>query len=548
MSQLANLFTVPPQRARSIPARIATFLLAGAVLAGCADLPSLAGRAASTYVTQTADTRLGKGVAPLLQEHVGLSGVYPLSDGRDAFAARAVLAAAADRTLDVQYYIWRGDTTGTLLFDALRSAAGRGVRVRLLLDDNNTAGMDATLAALDADPLIEVRLFNPFSLRGSRMLGYLGDFSRLNRRMHNKSFTADNQATIIGGRNVGDEYFDAAGDMLFADLDVLAVGPVVDAVSRDFDRYWNSRSAYPVHLLSPAAGPQALAALSRESARNAQAGDAQAYLAAVRDSPFFNKLVERSLPLIWAPAALLSDDPDKVLGAVAEQSKVAWKLTEAMGTPSRQIDLVSPYFVPGKEWSGNFADMARQGVGVFVLTNSLEATDVAAVHAGYAKWRRPMLEAGVQIYELRKQGAAVRPRFGTGSGSGSGGATTTGVRGAGGSSGVGSSSSSLHAKTFAVDGRRVFIGSFNFDPRSADLNTEMGFVIDSTVLAQQMTSALRQRVPERAYKVELGEDGKLHWIEQGPNGPIRHDTEPGTSFWTRAAVGVLSVLPIDWML
>lgn len=521
----------------------ATVLVVG-LLAGCASLPALDGRVASNYIAATPETRLGTAIMPMLAEHADLSGVAALADGRDAFAARATLAAAADRSLDVQYYIWHGDTTGKLLFDSLRAAAARGVRVRLLLDDNNTGGLDGTLAALDADPNIEVRLFNPFPQRGWRMLGYAGDFSRLNRRMHNKSFTADNQATIIGGRNVGDEYFDAAGDVLFADLDVLAVGPVVDAVSRDFDRYWNSRSAYPVQLLLPLASANTLASAREEASRNARSEAAQAYVAAIRDSPFMAQLAERRLPMEWTRATLLSDDPAKVLGDVSEKSKVAFQLTAAMGTPARRIDLVSPYFVPGKEWSGRFAAMARGGVEVFILTNSLEATDVAAVHAGYAKWRKPLLEGGVTLYELKREGtvqqvATARNKvFGAGAG----------VGGSVGGHAVGSSSSSLHAKTFAVDGERLFIGSFNFDPRSADLNTEMGFMIDSPAMAQRMAAALRKRVPARAYKVELDKEGTLHWIEQTPAGPERHDTEPGTGFWRRAAVGFLSLLPIDWLL
>ncbi|MEG2032634.1 MAG: phospholipase D-like domain-containing protein, partial [Janthinobacterium sp.] len=219
---------------QALPFRSATRLLLplllSAVLAGCASLPSLEGRTPSLAITDTAGTQLGVAVVPMAAQHPGVSGIYPLADGRDAFAARALLAAAAQRSLDVQYYIWHKDITGTLLFDALRQAAERGVRVRLLLDDNNTSGLDQTLALLGKQANLEIRLFNPFMPRSPRALAFLADFSRLNRRMHNKSFTADNQATIVGGRNVGDEYFGAAGDVLFADLDVLAIGPVVDEV------------------------------------------------------------------------------------------------------------------------------------------------------------------------------------------------------------------------------------------------------------------------------------------------------------------------------
>src|SRR5690606_12891537 len=226
------------------PGILATFLLLAIVLAMTSRLPQQGDRPSSSRLTDTADTRLGRGIAPMALAHPGLSGVLPLTVGSEAFAARVALADAAERSLDVQYYIWHGDMSGTLLFEALHRAADRGVRVRLLLDDNNTGGLDPVLATLDTHPMIEVRLFNPFPHRQWRWLGYICDFPRLNRRMHNKSFTADNQATILGGRNVGDEYFDAGDGMLFVDLDVLATGPVVDEVSRDFDRYWSSDSAY----------------------------------------------------------------------------------------------------------------------------------------------------------------------------------------------------------------------------------------------------------------------------------------------------------------
>ncbi|WLI89642.1 phospholipase D family protein [Massilia sp. R2A-15] len=501
---------------------LAAGLLAAILSAGCAGLPSLEGRGASRAFTDTAGAPLGMAVAPLVAAHPGQSGVYALADGRDAFAARAVLANAATRSLDIQYYIWRNDITGALLFDVLRTAAARGVRVRLLLDDNNTSGLDATLAQLDAHPNIEVRLFNPFAMRRARLLGYLTDFARLNRRMHNKSFTIDGQATIIGGRNIGDEYFGAAGDVLFSDLDVLAVGPVVRSVSDDFDRYWNSASAYPLKLI--VAAPDAAVA----SASIEPAPAAQAYLVAMRESNFVAELVARHLPLEWAATRLVSDDPAKALEREARESRVGPQLRESIGEPARSVDLVSSYFVPGKTGTEALSALAVRGVAVRVLTNSLEATDVAAVHAGYAKWRKPLLAAGVKLYELRRSWPQdVGPRL---------------------AGSLGSSGSSLHAKTFAVDGERVFVGSFNFDPRSARLNTEMGLVIDSPAMARQLAATLDRSVAERAYEVRLAPDGRLYWIERKQGVAIRHDTEPGASFWRRVAVQVLSWLPIDWLL
>ena len=502
--------------------------LGAGLIVGYSNLPSLEHRTASSALSDTGATRLGRAVSPLVSAHPGKSGIYTLRDARDAFAARALLAEAADSTLDVQYYIWRKDQTGTLLFEALHTAADRGVRVRLLLDDNNTSGLDTTLAALDSHPRIEVRLFNPFVIRKPRVLGYLTDFPRLNRRMHNKSFTADNQATIIGGRNVGDEYFGATDGVLFADLDVLAVGPVVNEVSDSFDRYWASGSSFPVDRVLPPVTSAALAELTSAAQQVEGSPAAAAYASKLRESTFVRDLVRGSLEVEWAVTRMVSDDPAKGLGQAAPETHLPEKLREALGQPVTQLRLVSPYFVPtatGVDW---LVGLTKRGVEIQVLTNSLEATDVAFVHAGYAKRRKPLLKAGITLYELRRA------------------TTFPGPQEKGGS--MGSSGSSLHAKTFSVDDARVFIGSFNFDPRSAKLNTEMGFVIESPPLAREIDAAFRDRVPTDAYEVRLSDGGQLYWVERRGEKPLRHEQEPGTNRWKRAWIRFLSVLPIEWLL
>lgn len=490
-------------------------------------LPSLENRTTSIAVTDTGATRLGKAVAPLLASHPGLSGIRTLRDARDAFAARYMLASAADRTLDVQYYIWRRDLSGVLLMKALVDAADRGVRVRLLLDDTGTTGLDDVLAAVDAHPRIEVRLFNPFVVRKPRAAGYLTDFPRLNRRMHNKSFTADSQATIIGGRNVGDEYFATTHGVLFADLDAIAIGPVVGEVSRDFDRYWASDSAYPVdRLLRPVEAGE-IAELSAAAQGVASDPAAVAYMSALRNSPFVRELIAGTLPLDWAVTRMISDDPAKVLGRGNREELLLEKMRRIFGEPAKEVDLVSPYFVPRELGVRLFSEWARRGVKVRVLTNSLEATDVAAVHAGYAKRRQALLQSGVAIYELRAAPGVAAPQA---------------------PGPFGSSGSSLHAKTFAVDRSRVFIGSFNFDPRSVDLNTEMGFVIDSPAIARRVATVFDTEVPPNAYEVRLNPSGDEYWIERGRGVLRRHHAEPGTSFWRRAGVSLLSAVPIEWLL
>jgi putative cardiolipin synthase len=475
----------------------------------------------------TTDTRLGKSVLPLAQAHPGESGVVALPDGRDAFATRVLLADAAERTLDVQYYIWHDDMSGNLLLEALRRAADRGVRVRLLLDDNNTAGFDRVLAATNAHPNIEVRLFNPFKFRWWRILGYLTDFARLNRRMHNKSFTADNQAAIIGGRNVGDEYFGAGQDVLFIDLDVLAIGAVVNDVSQDFDRYWSCDSSCPAERVLPGVSPSSISALAAAASRIEREPAALAYTQALARQPFVRDLLAGRLQFDWAATTLVSDDPAKGLGRAAPDDLLWQRLKRILKAPTKELQLVSAYFVPTAAGVDYFVALATQGVKIMVLTNSLEATDVSVVHAGYAKRRKPLLKAGIDLFEIKR--ASSGPS-----------AKGHGLRG--------SSDSSLHAKTFSVDRSHVFIGSFNFDPRSARLNTEMGVVIDSPARAQAIAEKFADSIPARAYKVRLSEAGKLQWVEQVDGKELVYDQEPGVGFWRRVGVSVLSALPIEWLL
>jgi putative cardiolipin synthase len=496
-------------------------------LQGCAELPSLDDRTISVTLPRTADTPLGRALAPVLQGRGEHSGLVRLVDGRDAFAARMRLADVAERSLDVQYYIWHDDLTGTLLFDALRRAADRGVRVRVLLDDNNTAGLADLLAAMAAHPNIEMRLFNPFVVRRWRPLAYITDFPRLNRRMHNKSFTADNQVTIVGGRNIGDEYFGAGRDVLFFDLDVMAIGPVVNDVSQDFDRYWASDSAYPAERLLPHPGASAMLALAAAAERVKHSPEASAYMAAVAEQPFVREMLERRLTFDWAPTRLVSDDPAKGQGRVPQDELLWTRLTRIMKAPEHELHIISPYFVPEEAGTTHFANLAKQGVKVTILTNSLESTDVPAVHSGYARWRRSLLAAGISLLEIKRSDKADSAR----------------------STRLGSSSdSALHGKAYSVDRQQAFIGSFNFDPRSAWLNTELGFVIDSPAMAGAIADAVEGRLAARAYHVRLTDTGTLQWVDQVGGKQVVHDVEPGTTLWQRFGVSLMSLLPLEWLL
>lgn len=490
-------------------------------------LPSLKGRQASTFLPASADTLLGQMILPLAQAHPGQSGVLTMRRGADAFAARMLLANAARTSIDAQYYIWANDPSGVILLDALRRAALRGVRVRLLLDDNGTWGMDEMLAGLDALPNFEVRLFNPFTLRTPKTASYLFDFPRLNRRMHNKSFTVDAVATIVGGRNIGDIYFAYGADNLYYDMDVLGIGQAAEDVSANFDRFWNSGSAYPANLIlkDSGTGLQALAdAVARAKADPAR----QEYRETVETGQMFRDLSKGNLNLEWVDVRVLSDDPAKGLETVPDDRLLVSRMIKALGKVESEIALVSAYFVPGDILTDYFSRQARAGVRVRILTNAQEATDVLPVHAGYVGYRPQLLEAGVEMYELK----AIQDRKLT---------QQLGLRRP--------SRTSLHAKVFSVDRSRIFIGSFNFDPRSARLNCEMGFLIESAKLAQTMSQSFDTRMKLAAYQVVRTEDGSLVWIERFEDGRQQtHLTEPNTTALSRALVQAIRWLPIEWLL
>jgi putative cardiolipin synthase len=513
-----------------------------AILAGCATLPQPGEfeRVPSAAFTDTQDTSFGRDAVIYATRHPGQSGFYPLTEGLDALVARIALANEAERSLDVQYYIWHADFTGRFLLERLLAAADRGVRVRLLLDDIHTAGKDEKLAALDWHSNIEIRLFNPFAMRKTRSLEFVTDLGRVNRRMHNKSFTADNQITIIGGRNIGDEYFEARPDLNFGDLDVVAVGRVVSEVSRSFDEYWNSEWAFPIAAFGfeGKVDEDDLSAV-RETLH--QAGEElrnSPYAKALEQTQLVRDIDAGELPFDWGQAWLIYDRPEKmVVESTDETTSVGRRLERVVAQTDHELLVVSPYMVPGKEGVEFFRELVERGVRVRVLTNSLAATDVAAVHSGYGRYRIPMLRAGVELYELKPDADWL--------------------------SGAGKSSrqrASLHAKSFAFDRRYLFVGSFNLDPRSDALNTEMGVLFESKDMVRELGAWFEQEIERDAYRVELvtvpaseGEfavtEYELEWVTVDAQGTeLRYDIEPETSFWRRLGVSLLSILPIESQL
>ena len=527
---------IAPHRAAAFvrPAVVAALIL-GLSLAGCAfRLPPLPERQASSFLAGDADSPL-VAAAVVPGGDPADSGLTLLRDPTQALASRVLLARSAQRSLDVQVYIFHPDVSGRLLMQELWRAAERGVRVRLLIDDNGSEGMDPWMQALAAHPKIEVRLFNPFAQRGFKAAGYLTEFSRLNRRMHNKSFTADAIATIVGGRNIGDVYYGVDDTLLFADLDLLASGPVARDTAANFDAFWNSASSWPVSALLPPADEAALRPLARSLADPRDDAPVAQLLAELQRLPALAAPQTALAPAHRARAQLLSDTPAKLdadPSAAVPGSRMLEPLTAWLGTAERRLDLVSPYFVPGEAGVKSLIDLARRGVKVRIVTNSLAATDVMAVHAGYARHRRALLLAGIELYEL-KPDAADRSRAAR---------LPWRMRLAG------FSAASLHGKTFLVDGRRLFVGSFNLDQRSALLNTEMGLIVDSATITGELAQAIDRDLAAGTWQVVLGSDGRPEWVETGPEGRRMLTGEPGASFARRVGAKLLSWLPIEGLL
>jgi putative cardiolipin synthase len=521
--------TVRPYRSTIIISPMLIILL----LCGCASLPTDYPRTKTTAYTDVGDTQLAQALAPALDAHPGQSGFYVLNSGLEALAARILLIDEAQRSIDVQYYFILNDITGNLFIERLVAAADRGVRVRVLIDDLAIEGADPVIAALDSHPNMGVRIFNPFAQRTLRVVDFLGDFARVNRRMHNKSFIVDNQATIVGGRNIGDEYFQARPDLDFGDLDLLGVGPVVADVSAAFDAYWNSELAVPIAaLVHPRKDTLELATVRRVLEREAKQVNQSSYAEAVKMTDLITGLEGGVLPLYWGPAQVVYDLPEKVLSPGRDVSThVGPHLQLILESARSEVVILSPYFVPG-DWGVEFFRILRsKHVRVIILTNSLASTDVAAVHAGYAPYRRALLEAGVELYEL-KPTAPLRPLHER--------VLRSDV-----------SRSSLHAKAFAVDRKRLFVGSFNLDPRSVVHNTEMGILVENAELAGSFVDTTLAGLPAKAYRLVLAEEAsgsRLEWVTREQDREVRYGKEPETDFWRRFSVKLLGLLPIEHLL
>ena len=482
----------------------------------------------STAFSDPGETELGRFFQSEMLAHPGKSGLTLLTTGEWGFRARAGLLNQAEKSIDLQYYIWEVDTAGIVLAERLMRAADRGVRVRLLLDHVTTRDTDFRFARMDFHPNIEIRVFNPFANRSFRSLEFVFGIERLNHRMHNKALIVDNAIAVVGGRNIGDNYFGVDAAANFRDLDLAVVGPVVQDVSRSFDRYWNSKFAVPVSAIID----------ERLTEQEFQERKLKLYrwVEEVKDYPYsidttsdvvMAKLEEFRDDFIWAPARALYDEPDKL---ETREEEVADHLILLAREKDHEVMMEVAYVIPGPEGVERARLNKERGIRQRLLTNSLATNDVAAAHAGYAKYRRDLIRNGVELYELQSDTSTIRKNW---------------------SVLAGRSKASLHTKAFVVDRELVVVGSFNVDPRSITLNTEIVILVESRELAAQVLEYMDEGVrPGNSYRVILETDEeagteRLVWIDEVDGEEVRYYSEPGAGFWRRFSAWFMGLLPIE---
>ncbi|WP_273777372.1 phospholipase D family protein [Acinetobacter sp. GSS19] len=487
------------------------------------------------YQVDTSQASLSKLIHPLRSQNPGLTGYHVLYDPLEALAARLRLIDRAEKTLDLQYYIWDNDKIGALALHSILKAADRGVKVRILMDDNNSKKMEGIYLALSQHPNIEVKLFNPYRFRKYRAMDMLLDLKRINRRMHNKSFIADNQIALIGGRNMSNQYYNASDNYQFSDVDVMLVGQAVDEIIHSFDEYWNHDYAYSVqHIVHPEQHRLSYNSLRQQLDAHAQDITVQNYLDLAKRSNAFEQWLNQRLQFDWVKAEVVKDSPEKIKSRARKEDYLNFQLINHLDTPAHSVDIISAYFVPEKKGTEMLNQIAQKGVQVRVLTNSFAANDVAVVHAYYAKYRKPLLANGVQLYEFLPVLAAEDLN-----------ANTEEIAKKAKVSLKGLSHSSLHAKLMALDEKQVFIGSFNFDPRSSYLNTEIGVLLNSPALASQVHQTMDQNLSKYAYQLLLNAEQKIIWRQENAQHSKIYKKEPHMKWWQKASMKVISWLPFE---
>src|ERR1700678_1347747 len=489
------------------------------LLCGCVGLPRHVQKYHSEALPNPQATSLGRLLAAE-QGNKNLSGIRLLTSGEEALADLIALADHAERTLDIQYYIIHQDESAALLLHHLRLAADRGVRVRVLVDDLNTVGEDRRFLHLSEHANVEVRVFNPFPggrfSTWTRFIASATDIRRINHRMHNKLFVADDALAITGGRNIGDAYFPLDPRRNFVDLDVVAAGAIVPQLSASFDQFWNSKYAIPIATVASSVDAEANAPPPIEAQTSAS------------DRWLEQELDAKKLELIWAPATVLADRPAKIASETSpnEELTIANDITALMATATQDLSIISPYFIPGKAGVSLIATLVASGVKVRILTNSLASTDSPLVDIGYARYRVPLLKLGVDLREMRPKLGQKHARFHP----------------------FRSSNASLHAKALVIDQKIVFIGSLNMDERSAKINSELGLVINSAEIAHEVTSLLDDIRTDGSYKLQLDQYGRVEWVSSDSGTQKIWHTHPATSRTERAWLKILSPFAPDEIL
>ena len=494
---------------------------------GCASLPTDFEKTPSYALRDTGQTHLAQRVDPLLAANPDLSGFYALPKGIEALGARLRLVHLAETGIDLQYFIITDDIVGDLLIQALMEAADRGVRVRILLDDIETKGYELAFSVLSANPNIEIRLINPFSNR-KVLAAAITEFQRVNHRMHNKSITFDNQATIVGGRNIGAPYFGSSDEFNYSDYDVLAIGPVTGQVSTEFDLYWNSDEAYPVTaFVEPDDSSESARTLMdrfRAARENAMTTE---FVDAVENQIVDFVLASDSDYLTWTPGRVVYDLPYGTTAADGTEGEdVLGKiLVDAIEDATEEFVLVSPYFVPGEAGMEGFRKLRGRGVNCVVLTNSLASTDQVAVYGGYEEYQEDLLEMGVELWELMAFPSIP-----------------------GDQPGAPTDRRALHAKIYVLDNERLFVGSFNWDPRSFNINSEMGIVIESEEFVTETSNNIQSQLPGIAWKLRLDDNGKLEWVDVSGEAEVVYDSPPQSTAGQRFKSEVYGIDALEGQL
>lgn len=507
-------------------------LLMTTILSGCSSLQAEQNRQLSTAYTAAGNSSLSQLFTSEKQLHPNSSGFMVLDTGRDAFLKRLAVIEQAEKAIDLQYYIWNSDHSGRILAEQLLIAADKGIKIRLLLDDFNIGDRDEMLSLVEAHSNIEIRIYNPNASRTgfAKVLGLIGDFGRMNQRMHNKSIVVDGSVAIVGGRNIGDEYFDLHHEMNFRDRDILAVGEIVSEVSNSFDAYWNNERAFSIAKLNDTRPDFIELNGFREQLKQKVLDDEDIVKQAYNiDSLFESQIKTWPEKLVWAKAELIFDRPLALDDTEDELVKrVASKLAELAQEVEDELLIESAYLIPGDEGIALLGKLTAKGVQVSAVTNSLASNDLTTNHSGYARRREDMLANLIELYELRPDAELCQnlvdsiekcdeeTLFG------------------------------LHAKSMVFDREIVFVGSFNVNQRSVYLNTETALIIYSSELAGSIAEDIEESFSaENSWKVELDKEGELEWVESSGGKEFRHSHEPQTGFWRRFSSGFYSIFPIE---